>query len=254
MKVNPLISIITASYNSAKTIEKTIQSVLDQTYINFEFIIIDGNSSDQTLRIIEGYESEFKKREITYKWISEPDSGIYEAFNKGLIMANGDWISFLGSDDTYLDSALEIYNNEFENIPNDIDFVHSCVKVENKKDISGEWNWQNFRRRMTLAHVGAFHNKFFFSKYGFYDETYSIAGDYELLLRAKEKLRTHQIKEITAIMSDGGISNKQVINAYKESTRAKIETGNVHTLVAKFDYNLWVLKYRVKQLLHAVAK
>ena len=89
----PLISIITVSYNAVKTIEDTIVSVLGQTYSNIEYIIIDGGSTDGTLDIIKKYEDK-----ITY-WVSEPDKGIYDAMNKGILKATGDYLFFLGADD-----------------------------------------------------------------------------------------------------------------------------------------------------------
>ena len=98
----PLISIITVCYNSEKTIERSIQSIINQSYKNIEFIIIDGSSSDNTLEIIDKY-----KEMISIK-ISEKDSGIYDAFNKGLNICNGDLIGFVNSDDYLMPDALEI--------------------------------------------------------------------------------------------------------------------------------------------------
>ena len=101
-------TIITATFNSEKTIDRTINSLLNQTILNFEYIVVDGKSSDNTVKILKSYEEKFKIRNIGYKWISEKDSGIYEAWNKGLMFAKGDWISFLGSDDYYVENALEM--------------------------------------------------------------------------------------------------------------------------------------------------
>ena len=92
-KQYPLISVITVSYNAVSTIEDTILSVINQTYPNIEYIIIDGGSADGTVDIIEKYVDR-----ISY-WVSEPDKGIYDAMNKGLKVANGDWAIFMGSDD-----------------------------------------------------------------------------------------------------------------------------------------------------------
>ena len=96
-----MVSIITVSYNSRQTIEKTIESVLNQTYDDIEYIIIDGNSSDQTVNIIKSYEDSFIKKGYSYRWISENDDGIASAWNKGLKMAKGDIIALLNSDDWY---------------------------------------------------------------------------------------------------------------------------------------------------------
>ncbi|NCT10072.1 MAG: glycosyltransferase, partial [Flavobacteriia bacterium] len=104
-----LLSVITVSLNSELTIEKTIQSVLNQNFTDFEYIIVDGKSTDNTLQIIKKYESQFHQKNIPFTWISESDTGIYNAWNKGLQLAKGDWISFLGSDDIYLEGVLAKY-------------------------------------------------------------------------------------------------------------------------------------------------
>ena len=96
----PLISIITAVLNGDKTLERTIQSVIDQDYKNIEYIIIDGGSTDGTLDIIKKYD-----HAIDY-WMSEPDEGIYDAFNKGIQISSGEWIYFLGADDYFVDQNV----------------------------------------------------------------------------------------------------------------------------------------------------
>ena len=114
MSTTPFFSIITASYNSEKTISDTITSVLNLDFNDFEYIIVDGNSKDKTVDIIKSFISKFEAKGITYKFISEKDKGIYDAWNKGIALSEGQWISFLGSDDSYLPSALQLYFNEIE--------------------------------------------------------------------------------------------------------------------------------------------
>lgn len=106
---SPAVSIITVCFNSEKSIKETISSVLNQTKSNFEYIIIDGKSTDKTIEIIQSFENQFKLKGISYQWISEKDTGIYNAFNKGIKLAQGNWISFLGSDDLYMKNALNVY-------------------------------------------------------------------------------------------------------------------------------------------------
>jgi hypothetical protein len=128
------------------------------------------------------------------------------------------------------------------------------VKVENNKVIRDKWEWKHFRKAMNIAHVGAFHNKNYFKKYGLYDTSYKIAGDYELLLRANNNLKTHWFGEVTAIMADGGISNSQIKNVYLETTKAKIESGKINYFISKLHYFKWMFKYRVKTILNAVIR
>ena len=108
------ITIITANFNREKTLARTIESVLNQTHNQVEYIIIDGKSSDSSLEIIESYREKFKEKGYEYKYISERDSGIYNAMNKGIRMATGDIIGIIGSDDWYELEALEKVNFEFE--------------------------------------------------------------------------------------------------------------------------------------------
>jgi glycosyltransferase involved in cell wall biosynthesis len=248
----PLISIITACFNSESTIRDTIESVLNQTYNNIEYIIVDGKSNDSTLDIIQSYQEKFKERKFNYLWISEKDIGIYDAFNKGVKLANGNWISFIGADDRYTENAVELY---MKNLPKkDIDLMYSNIKIKGKNNNTGVWSWDKFRRSMNIAHVGAFHHKHYFKKYGIFDTSYKIAGDYELLLRAKEKLRTHKLNEITVIMSGDGISNSNIKKVYSETTRAKKETAGVSSFICQLDYYKWLFKYKVKKIANALVR
>ena len=113
-KQYPLISVITVSYNAVSTIEDTILSVINQTYTNIEYIIIDGGSADGTVGIIEKYVDR-----ISY-WVSEPDKGIYDAMNKGLKVANGDWAIFMGSDDVFFNNKVIMLVIERILIPDNI--------------------------------------------------------------------------------------------------------------------------------------
>tara|TARA_R110002050_G_scaffold104139_1_gene213501 strand:+ start:4218 stop:4976 length:759 start_codon:yes stop_codon:yes gene_type:complete len=249
--MNPILSIITATYNSDKTLDDTIQSLLNQNYNNYEYILIDGKSKDNTLEIIKKYEPIFQGKKITYTWISEKDSGIYNAWNKGLKLAKGKWISFLGSDDIYLENALEKYAYQiFKNT--DVDFIHSKVKLMDGKKttfiISDKWVWKNFKREMKIAHVGSFHNKYFFEKYGNFNEKYKIIGDYEMLLRAKNNLKTLFFDDFTAEMKVGGVSNENIIGAFKEVREAKINTAKINELIAYFDFYFFILKYYLSKI------
>lgn len=250
--MKPLLSVITATYNSEKTLIETVNSVLKQNYTNFEYIIIDGNSTDNTLNIIKNFETIFNEKKIIYKWISENDSGIYNAWNKGLNIATGNWISFLGSDDVYYENVLEKYAEKAIANPQ-AHFIHSKVKLINEKKevifkISDTWKWNNFKRAMKIAHVGSFHNIEYFNKYGVYNESYKIVGDYEMLLRAKNNLKTVFFDSFTAEMKDGGISNKNVLKAFKEVRKAKIETANINKLFAFFDFYFYVSKHYLSKL------
>ena len=126
------ISILTATYNSEKTLRDTIESVLRQSYREFEYIIIDGGSKDCTLDVIKEYEPQFEGR---LKYISEPDNGIYDAMNKGIRMATGDVVGILNSDDFYTsDDALQKIADAFEH--NDIDATYGDIHFVNDDDLT----------------------------------------------------------------------------------------------------------------------
>jgi len=250
-----IFTIITSTFNSEKTIARTIDSILSQGFSNFEYIVIDGNSKDTTIEILKSYESQFKEKSIPFTWVSENDNGIYDAWNKGLKLAKGNWISFLGSDDYYLNDALEIYNALIEkNNCLDCDWIYSNVlyveSPSNKRLLNAFWSWKNFKRNtsITPAHVGSFHNKKFFQKHGVYDTTYRIAGDYEILLRPKANLKTLKVNKTTAVMSGGGVSNQLIKEVLKETFRAKNETGGVNAFICNYDYCLSIIKLKLKHL------
>ncbi len=254
--MGPLLSIITATYNSERTLEETIQSVLNQDCENFEYIIIDGDSKDETIKIIKNYKEIFDQKKIPFTWISEPDKGIYDAWNKGLRIAKGDWISFLGSDDVYLAAALDRYT-QFIQKNNQVDFIHSKVKLLKnegivKHIISDKWKWNKFKRQMKIAHVGCFHNKKYFDLYGEFNETFEIAGDYEMLLRAKDNLKTGFFDAFTAEMKDGGISNRNILKAFREARIAKTSSGGIKSITAYFDFLVNILKYYISSCIKKI--
>lgn len=236
----PLISIITVVYNGEQFLEETIKSVLNQTYDNVEYIIIDGGSTDGTLEIIRKYENA-----IDY-WISEKDDGIYDAWNKGIKVSHGEWIAFLGADDQYLLNAIENYIDFLKDYSN-IDYISSLGEVINEyyqtiKIIGQSWKWKEFKAQMKIVHVGSLHHKNLFVKYGLYDYKYKVAGDYEFLLRARSNLRTLFYPHVTVKIMHGGVSQKYVKVAYQEALQAKCKTAKRMKIVCYFEYLVDIIK------------
>jgi len=253
----PLISIITVCFNSSSTIKDTIASVLNQTYTNIEYILIDGNSTDDTVTIIKSYQEQFKQKSTPYKWISESDKGIYDAMNKGIALAEGDWIVFIGSDDYYQNntvlkdsiSSLEIAENK------KIKYVYGKIEHinhhNNLVEISGE-PWINQKERfpyiMNINHSGCFHHKTLFSTHGNFNDTFKIAGDYEFLLRELKNKSNDAffIDSVLIVMREGGISGtlSNRLNVVEETQRARRENG-IHS----FSKELFFWKLRVRVIL-----
>lgn len=220
----PMISIIIATYNSEKYLEQCIMSVLSQSYSNFELLVIDGGSTDNTVSIVKRYDDS-----VSY-WISEPDNGIYDAWNKAVQRANGQWLVFLGSDDVLYPTALDTYMTHINNHSNkhNLEFISSKIDFVDESlnliEVVGRpWTWNEFKKSMITWHVGCFHSKSLFYKYGLFDPTYEISGDYEFLLRARDLLITSYINERTVIMRNGGVSSTKLIQASEETYKAKVQ-------------------------------
>lgn len=235
------ISIITATFNSVAVIEKSILSVISQSFTNFEYIIIDGGSTDGTRQIIEKYKSH-----ITYT-ISEKDKGIYDAWNKGLEKATGDWVMFIGADDFLVPDALQSYAS-FINETDTKSVLYISSKV-NLLSQSGEvtrtygwpWKWDSFKRVNLIAHPGSLQSMKLFKDYGQYDISYKIVGDYELLLRPKEKLNALFLNKVTVDVTEGGASSK--IETFYELRRAVLNSKSINKALAFADFYVQVIKF-----------
>jgi glycosyltransferase involved in cell wall biosynthesis len=241
------VSVITAVYNAAPTLEECLLSVRRQSCPEVEHIVIDGGSTDGSVQILQRHSS------LLAYWVSEPDSGVFDAWNKGLSVATGEWIAFLGADDFLLPDALSQYLNVCRGT--DAQYVSSLVRYIRPglpDTVRGRaWSWPAFQRKMTTAHVGSLHRFDLFDKYGHYDTSYKIAGDYEFLLRPGKNLRSVFLGEITAVMSAGGVSDS--FAALKEIHRAKVRTGGRNLFWAFWE--LWVerLKLAVRRVETACA-
>ena len=212
------ISIITATFNSEKTLRDTIESILSQTYSNIEYIIVDGISKDNTLDIIKEYESKFNGR---LRWISEKDNGLYDAMNKGIKMATGDVIGILNSDDLLLNSeVIEKYAAAFDD---QTDAIFSNLYFVKAKDISKVvrvWKgspYKSFLKGWHPAHPTFYVRKSIYDKLGGFDISFDVSADFELMLRfiEKEKIRTKYLDLFSVKMRMGGESTKSLKNILK---------------------------------------
>lgn len=208
------ISIITASYNSEKTINDTINSVLSQTYKNIEYIIIDGNSRDKTKDIVSYYLDKIK-------FISEPDHGIYDAINKGINLATGDIVGILNSDDFFPNNEIiDIIATTFINNYKQIDLLFGDIAfVNNDNQIKRSYSAKNFSNSlfkfgMMPPHPSVYIKREVYLQYGLYITSYKIAADFELLLRYLliNNLKYKYINLIVVYMRFGGVSNSSFKN------------------------------------------
>lgn len=236
----PLVSIITVCYNSEKTIEKTIKSVLNQTYKNIEYIIIDGKSTDSTIEIAKKYEKEFNGRMKIY---SEKDTGIYNAMNKGIDKASGTLIGIINSDDYYEKNAVELMVNNMTDDKYQI--LYGYMKIV-KKDVLSHiiiYNHENLKENM-INHPTCFITKDIYDDFGKYNEKYRSCADYEFMLRQlNNNVKFIPILEIIATFNYGGMSQK--IDSHIECLKMINEFG----LISKKEYTKKLLKLYIKKIL-----
>lgn len=225
------VSIITVTYNSDVTLQDTIDSIASQDYPDIEYIIVDGNSTDNTVSIIESNLS------TVSLWVSEPDKGLYDAMNKGIKMATGDIVGIINSDDFYhrSDAISQIVqgfqDSGKQSVYTDIRFVNP----DNLDKTVRYYNSKRFKLRKLKKGIMPAHPTFFtyrenFEKYGYYRTDYKIAADFELLVRFlyKHKLGHHYLPIDLMKMRTGGLSTKSWKSNYiinKENYRACIENG-----------------------------
>ena len=205
------ISIITVSYSSASTIRDTFESVLNQTYSDIDYVVIDGNSSDETILIIKEYEQKFNGR---MHWISEPDNGLYDAMNKGIKMSSGEIIGILNSDDYY--ASNNVLTQVVDTISSkNTDSCYGNLLYVKKNKPYRYWRsgpHKSFKYGWMPPHPSLFIKKNIYEKFGYYRLDCGTAADYELMLRflEKEKVTTQWIDELLVIMRVGGISNRSI--------------------------------------------
>ena len=225
------ISIVTVVYNNANVIKSAIDSVLNQTYKNIEYIIIDGKSTDGTVEIIQSYGDKINK------FVSEPDNGIYDAMNKGLKLATGDVVGILNSDDFYisndvLSKVIEIFKeHSVDSMFADLVYIspENLEKVVRYYD-SSYFSPDKFAYGWMPAHPTFFVKREVYEEYGYFKPGYKIAADYELLVRflAKYGVSYYYLREPIIKMRIGGVSTQNLKSNFilnKEILKACFENG-----------------------------
>lgn len=243
----PIISIITVCYNSAKTLERALESVAKQDWGKIEHIVIDGASTDGTAEILERFRSRVAHI------VSEPDQGIYDAMNKGLAYASGDIICFLNADDQYASSrvlssvASQMHGHGLDALMGDVGFFHEMDPTRMVRRYRSDrftparlaWGWMP-------AHPALFLRKEIVQRVGGFKTDYHIAGDFEFIVRAfhGHTLRYKHLSEVLVYMQTGGAStggwhSKTVLN--REVLRACRENGlstNIFKILSKYPFKL----------------
>ena len=252
-KKNPKFSVITVVKNDKFGIVKTIKSVINQSYKDFEYLIIDGDSKDGTLKSISKY-----KNKIDYI-ISKPDKGLYFAMNKGLMLATGKYLAILNSDDIYknencLENVMSLFERE------NCDIVYSNIEyLDKKNNVTRRWAPSKFKHGSykygwSAPHPGFFVKRNLYEKYGFFNTALKIAADFEIMLRfmEHEDVKSSHLDSISVLMLNNGLSSKlknrvisffEVLKAFRLN---KIECRGSYLVfykyIKKFDQFLIVSK------------
>lgn len=228
------ISIITVTFNRAHIIRDAIEGVLRQNYKNYEYIIVDGVSKDNTVDILKEYEPQFEGR---MRWLSEPDKGLYDAINKGIRMATGDVVGIINSDDYFhRDDVFSTIAKAFEDDDSlEVTFGNERIIKPENPDVNyryeAPWYFRPWMFRIGLEppHPSFYAKKELFEKYGYYKMGYVISADYDLMMRfllvhkAKYKYLNHTILTFRASGISTDSSNRLMMN--KEQVRACKENG-----------------------------
>jgi len=241
----PLVTIITVVFNGEKYLEQTIQSVINQNYDNVEYVIIDGGSTDGTVDIIRKYEDK-----IDY-WVSEPDSGLYDAMNKGIKLATGELIGLINSDDIYNDGTVSKVTNQYVN-PQKLRFViisgaifrtdsQGNIKIRlytSHKSLEEKIEW-----RMPLHHPATFVSCDVYKTIGAFNTKYKIAGDYDFIYRAfhSRKVKFLIVDDFLTSMRLGGLSEEGIMSIWiKAKENFQVRKDNI-SLAKNFLIFLFVL-------------
>lgn len=237
-----LVTIITVCYNSEKTIAQTIESVLHQTYSDIEYLIIDGKSSDSTMKIVENYRMTFGER---MKVVSEPDNGIYDAMNKGIRMASGELIGIINSDDFYEQDAVEKIVKSYQKGMCAVLYGEVRNLVDGKEESVSILSHEFLDKRM-IGHPACFITKSAYDRYGLYDTKYCSVADYDLMLRCRNSggVEFVPVYEIIANFRSGGTCSSQ--RAYFDLLNLQRD----YSMIGKGQCQVAKIKAKLSSLLH----
>lgn len=241
----PLITVVTVVFNGEQFLDQTIRSVIEQDYPHFEYLVIDGGSTDQSLTIISKYQEQIDN------WLSEKDRGIYDAMNKGINLAKGEWIIFVNADDYLLDSqTLAACEATLKECDASVSMVYGSINLITNdgqvlQKVGGNWESTRFEMtyKMAIPHPGLFVRTEAIQKWGGFDTGFRIAGDYELCIRLLQRTTARFLENIVVsnMRVEGVSSNsRNAILSIKECELAREKNG-----LRKVTLHSFLLKSRV---------
>ena len=223
--MEPVVSIVTVSFNAEQCIGITIESVLAQTYTDYEYVFIDGKSSDKTVDIIESYRAAFEKKGIRYYVLSEKDAGIYDAMNKGISKACGKWVQMLNAGDSFADE--NVLKDVFSACDASSDVLYGDTIIQDGEyyKIIKAGDLESMKRDMPMCHQSVFVKRSLLAEYGF-DTSYRLAADYNQLLRAYLEGKCFQyVHKLIAVYDTSGESEKNFQKTIAEQNAIRKSYG-----------------------------
>jgi glycosyltransferase involved in cell wall biosynthesis len=210
----PRLSIIIATWQAAPTLERCLQSIIDQDFADWELLISDGASTDGTVDLIGEFE-----RHIHW-WRSGKDNGIYDAWNQALHNARGEYVCFLGADDAWADNEAltriftAVGDKNYDLVTSSGLFLNSATGKS--LNFGSAWDYRRLGRRMVVCHPGMLHRRSLFQTYGMFDTQYKIAGDLDFLLRLPSDIRTIHVDATSVVVEAAGVSRRNVFERLRE--------------------------------------
>lgn len=242
------LSIITVCFNAERTIEKTIKSILGQTFTKYEWIVVDGKSTDRTNEIIKEYIPEFERKGIKVDYRSEYDKGIYDAMNRGAQRATGEYLTYMNADDLYYkNDSIERVITILENTSADIVYGDTCFIKTNEQYIEKAKAIETITYHLPFCPQAAFVKSELQRQLQF-DIQFRISADYDFFLRAYlQGNKFQRVEQVVAYFTFGGASNENRVRTYKEDVAVKVKNGleNRNSLVRKIKMMLFIIKQRV---------
>jgi glycosyltransferase involved in cell wall biosynthesis len=242
MQTQYTVTVIIPTYNAAKTIENAVLSVVNQTYSEVELIIVDGQSTDATIPILKKLQQEYR-----FTFISEKDKGVYDAMNKGIIIAKGEWVYFLGADDILYDNNVlkDIIGNDLNN---SFDVLYGDVMLKTSRIIfGGTFNTARLLS-INLFHQAIFYKRKLFNDLGLYDLQYPLLADnvFNYNWFSKKSIKRKYINNIIAVYAEEGLSTTNRDSNFKKNRQKLVKTF--------FGYRWYLYSSIVVPLLNVIKK
>ena len=224
MDASPRLSILVATWNCAHQLEQFLESLLAQSWTDWECLLLDNASTDGTAKLVVGFQRRLTSGSQRLIWNSQPDQGIYDAWNRGLGLARGRYLSFIGADDVFLDPtslerivALTVTEADLITARN----AYYASDGRLLRHWGFGWQWQRMRQSMNIAHPGMLMRRELFDVVGAFDPSFRICGDYEWFLRLPVQLRSIHSSDSILKVVQAGVSHTRIGQVYAETFRAQ---------------------------------